>query len=80
MSWCSAGICLYRRACVKLVKFEDGTYGVRVHWLFGWWFKDLAHPSYSWTKGNSYFKDCKGSYLEAERVYNSLNSKHTVIK
>lgn len=53
---------------MKLVQFEDGTYGVRMYWLFGWHFKDLRNPRFEWTRGGEFFHCCKGTRREAENA------------
>lgn len=49
----------------KLVKFQDGTYGVRAYWFFGWRFKDLRSPGFTWHASSVFFSDCKGTRDEA---------------
>ena len=51
---------------MKLVEFENGTFGVRVRWFFGSYFCDLISPGYTWTYNDKCFKDCQGSRDEAE--------------
>jgi hypothetical protein len=60
---------------MKLVKFNDGTYGVRKYWLFGWHFVDLKDPQFSWTFGSIYFCCCKGSEERAREVLKSKRAK-----
>lgn len=50
----------------RIVKFEDGQYGVRLYWCFGWHFTDLYHPSFSWTRSSEFFPDCKGTLDRAK--------------
>lgn len=67
---------------MRLVKFKDGTYGVRRWWFLGWWFQDLHSLNVLFFRSR-YFHDCKGSYEKALEVYESLKispSKHEVIK
>ena len=51
---------------LKLVEFEDGTFGVRR----GWWsfheFLDLQNPIFWWQQGGRFFRDCTGTRAEAE--------------
>ena len=62
---------------MKLVKFEDGSYGVRCHWFFGWYFRDLASiRALTWRKGDRWFRDCKGSLEDAKRVMGEPNIKY----
>lgn len=64
---------------MKLVKFENGTYGIRLNWCFGWYFKDLQ-GSYSWRNKHRYFKDCQGTEQEARKMLSNIKSKYTVVK
>lgn len=61
---------------MKLVQFEDGTYGVRTFWFFGWWFRDLACPGFSWKVSSRFFYGCKGTKKKAR----SLLAGHKVVK
>jgi hypothetical protein len=54
----------------KLVRFDDGTYGVRVLWLFQFYFVDLKLPTVQWQPSDKYFKDCKGTRSQAETALN----------
>ena len=70
---------------MKLVKFEDGSYGVRCHWFFGWYFKDLVTDGYVWKKNEPWFHHCKGSIETAKRAYyksntNKPSTKHEVVE
>ena len=56
----------------KLVQFSDGTYGVRVGWLFEYRFRDLVNPEFSWAIGVRHFKDCQGTRDQAEKHLNSF--------
>lgn len=68
-----------------IVEFYDGMYGVRVG---GFWevlfgdveFIDLQSVKYTWTKDSEYFKDCKGTYEEAETVYKKVAYKCKPVK
>ena len=52
---------------MKIVKFKDGTYGIRKGFrLLGWveyWYRDLVSQRLClwWRTGSGYFKDCKGT-------------------
>ncbi len=67
---------------MKLVKFKDGTYGVRKFWLCGWHFVDLKSDDLTWqpSDGSYYFQRCKGTREEAEAKLHSLKITHEVIK
>ena len=56
---------------MKLVEFENGEFGIRVYWFFGWYFRDLeSNKNYSWRREDSYFQDCQGSREKAEEYMN----------
>lgn len=50
---------------MKLVRFEDGTYGVRTFWFFGWHFRDLTTDGFSWPRSSKFFRDCKATEEKA---------------
>ena len=52
---------------MKLVEFENGKFGIRLHWWFGWYFRDLRDTSMMWTHKNQWFSHCQGSREEAEK-------------
>ena len=54
---------------MKLVKFKDGTYGVRKMVWFEFMYLDLTDPSHWWTINCSDFNNCKGSKEEAEKGF-----------
>lgn len=63
----------------RLVKFENGKYGVRVgNRLFGYKWLDIKNPGYRWSMGHEYFKDCQGSLEQVQRVFNPM--KYEIIK
>ena len=51
---------------MKIVKFKDGTYGVRRLSLFGYEYKDFRNPQFWWLRNSQYFPDCHGTHAEAE--------------
>lgn len=70
---------------MKLVKFENGTFGVRKYWFFGWHFVDLEMPGFDWDTRSRCFPFCQGSELDARHAMKlasdkGLSAKHTVIK
>lgn len=55
---------LYNPFCAHVIKFTDGTYGVRKwalgQWFrFGWIFMDLKSPGFWWPSGDPFLPDCK---------------------
>lgn len=76
---------------MKLVKFEDGTYGIRRFWFFGWFFNSLYNTEYVHKNGEDVCLYCKGTQQEClivmEKIlYNKRkkkikhNTKHKVVK
>lgn len=69
---------------MKLVKFEDGTYGIRASFwdrsIFGWNFHDLYDPASLLNLRNPYFGRCKGDREQVEKVMKSFSDKHTVVE
>lgn len=60
---------------MKIVKFNDGKYGIRRWTLFGLFeFKDVQNTGYNWwhSKGASMFRNCRGEKEEVERIYDLL--------
>lgn len=52
---------------MKIVKFKDGTYGVRRLTLFGYEYKSFRRPlQFWWSRNSEYFSDCHGTLAEAE--------------
>ena len=51
---------------MKIVKFKDGTYGVRRLTLGGYEYKDFRSPRYWWLITSKFFADCRGTLTEAE--------------
>ena len=55
---------------MKLVEFENGKFGVRVYWFFGWHFRDLiSDKKYNWSRKDSFFRDCQGTHEKAEYCF-----------
>lgn len=68
---------------MKLVKFTDGTYGVRVKFsIFGfkWNFLDLKNIRFCWDRDDNFFEHCKGTREKAEYAMRNYSDKHTVVK
>ena len=55
----------------KLVKFEDGTYGVRRSLIICYIYKDLDSNHHWWLRNATYFSDCKGTLERAQEVINN---------
>jgi hypothetical protein len=66
---------------MKLVKFKDGTYGVRRgNWFWGYSFLGLEDLGYWWNNGSSKMPCCKRDEAKARAVHSSLSAKHEVIR
>ena len=63
---------------MKIVKFKDGSYGIRRGWLFGYEYKDLR-GSFWWRISETYFIDCKGTKEQVMKFYRNKNDKGTVL-
>jgi hypothetical protein len=46
---------------MKMVIFDNGKYGVRKFWFFGWHFVDLFNNKYSWHSKDLLFRRCMGT-------------------
>jgi hypothetical protein len=57
---------------MKIVKFENGKYGIRRFWFLGWWFVDLRSPRLNWTRGDSDFEDCLGTLEQCLEIRATL--------
>lgn len=55
---------------MKIVKFNNGTYGIR-RWFFGYQFKDLE-TAFWWRVGSKWIMHCQG---EKEKVIEIFNQK-----
>jgi hypothetical protein len=65
---------------VKIVKFKDGTYGVRrvSFWVPFPWFEYLdlrSNSLYWWDQRDAYFTDCQGTLAEAQARMNRATDK-----
>ena len=60
---------------MKIVKFKDGTYGVR-KWFGFYLYQDLTIPGLWWSRNSKFFSDCRGTLSQAEY----FSDKGTVIK
>lgn len=67
---------------MKLVEFEDGSFGVRVFWVpfIGWYFRDLISPDFVWSSSSKFFNDCKGTReAAAHHMRRKADAKHRVV-
>lgn len=68
---------------MKIVKFKDGTYGIRRWWFLGWQYRDF-HPIsfFEWRRlGDANFGNCKiFNYENARRLLDYLQDKGEVVK
>ena len=60
---------------MKIVKFRDGTYGVR-KWFGIYLYKDLTISGLWWSMSSQFFSDCRGTLAQAEY----FSDKGTVVK
>lgn len=67
---------------MKLVKFEDGKYGIRRRrWLFGQEFKVISKTSPYWrTMDDHGFWECRAGKQDAEEMFIILSDKGTEVK
>ena len=67
---------------MKLVKFKDGTYGVRKwSWLsLSYRYLDLKHGFYWWDRSSSFFRGCKGTEARSRSLMNSISDRGKVVK
>jgi len=81
-----SGFCTYRlltwASRPKIVRFKDGTYGVRrFSWFFmGYLYINLASQAFWWGRGDEYFPECRGTEERARAVLNTLTDKGEVAK
>ena len=71
---------------MELVKFKDGSYGIRKYTFFGITisYKDLAGSSningYWWNMGGDFFSSCRGTKERAEEVFEYLTDEGEPVK
>ena len=63
----------------RLVQFDNGKFGVRLGWFFGWKFRDLHHTNFAWGPGGTWFHHCQGTREEAETALSGAGMKHRVV-
>lgn len=64
----------------KLVKFNNGRYGIRSYWFFGWFFVDLVTNGFNWAPGSMFFSDCQGSREKVESILNRGKIKYELVE
>ena len=62
----------------KIVKFEDGTYGVRSFFWPFFQYRDLKSIGYTWSSTSRFFNDCKGTLKECA-AFDCGSSNHIVL-
>ena len=65
---------------MKLVKFPNGSYGVRTSWFFGWKFLDLQQCQFEWRSGDKWFYTCMGSKDKAINAMPRKSGKYVIEK
>jgi len=67
---------------MKIVKFKDGTYGVRKGcWLFGYSFVSTNNPDFWYSNPDTIYPYCRFRTIEdARKVYNMLKLGHEVVE
>ena len=65
---------------MKIVQFENGKYGVRVYWLFGWYFLS-KHGVYNWKDVEGVADYCQlETFEEAKKLLQMRQNKYKTIK
>lgn len=64
---------------MKLVKFKDGTFGIRYGFIFHK-YQDFKNESYKWPSGHRHMIDCKTTEEKARRFFNAISNKGEVVK
>ena len=65
---------------MKLVKFDNGKYGVRMNWFFGWHFKCLTGSGVNWSEWQDVLRFCQGTKEQALRVMKGYKLKYKIVK
>ena len=65
----------------KIVKFEDGTYGIRRSLVFCYMYKDLCSCNHHWwLSGSQWFAtDCRGTFEDVESYMKTNNDTGTPV-
>ncbi len=65
---------------MKIVKFENGKYGVRLYWFFGWRFLGVPYyKGYTWSGRGNTGSFCQGTKEEAEEAIKMYKFKYTIV-
>lgn len=66
---------------MKIVKFKDGTYGIRRWSIIGYQYKDIKSDiSYWWTLNTKFIGHCKGTYPEILEIFERMTDKGKIVK
>ena len=65
---------------MKIVKFKDGSYGIRKITLFGFLFLDLANSRNHWWAKYKYPNDIKGTLDIVTKAFENINDYGTPVK
>lgn len=57
---------------MKLVKFDNGSWGVRTFWFFGWHYMTYEKPHVSYNEKEPLFRKCRMTKEQAESLYNKF--------
>ncbi len=60
---------------MKIVKFKDGSFGIRRLTPIGYQYKDLVH-SFWWFLGSEHFADCCRDLECAQKAYNKIKHRN----
>lgn len=63
---------------MKLVRFEDDTYGIRQLTIFGYRYYDPTGCNW-WEGGSPWFEQCKTSEQQARKSLQKFKDKGTVV-
>jgi len=66
---------------MKIVKFDNGNYGIRMHWFFGWRFYNFGVKHTTCAVGDPYFHQAQMYDKDIViREYNKLTGKSAKYK
>lgn len=65
---------------MKLVEFDNGTYGIRLFWFFGWCYLDLHGWNFDiwWQMRDKNFTRCQGTYENVKNIFRRYENKKAV--
>jgi len=52
---------------MKIVKFENGLYGIRRYWLLAWHYLDLTDTRYTHMPNTPLFQNCMGDLEQVKK-------------